>query len=86
MSGKKALRIRWRRIATFIILAYLLYWTGVSLHHILAIHRQERALSQRIAQVQAQNRMLARDIHTLHNPRQLKQILTGQAPLPSVDP
>lgn len=83
--AKKALRINWRRIATFVILAYLIYWSGVSLHHMWVISQQQRALSQRIEAVKAQNHILRRDIHSLHNPTTLRKILTGQAPLPSVD-
>ncbi|MCL5116220.1 MAG: hypothetical protein M1272_03615 [Firmicutes bacterium] len=86
MTSKKTVRIRWRRIATFLIAAYLVYWSGVSIHHMWAISQQERALNQKIAAVQAQNRVLTQDVRTLHNPRKLREMLTGQAPLPSITP
>ncbi|NMP21499.1 hypothetical protein [Sulfobacillus harzensis] len=83
--AKRSLRINWRRIATFVIGAYLVYWSAVSLDHMWVISRQQQALNHRIEAIKAQNHALQRDIHDLHNPHTLREILTGQAPLPSVD-
>lgn len=86
MTAKKPLKIRWRRIVTFLIAGYMCYWAGVSVDHMWTIAQQERTLNQRIAAVQEQNRVLTGDIRSLHNPKQLKRILTGQAPLPNAHP
>jgi len=83
MTQTKKLRIRWRRIVTMVIAAYLVYWCGVSVHHMLAIGQREAVLSQKIAMVRSQNYVLTNDIHSLHNPTQLKKILSGNAPLPN---
>lgn len=83
-TSKRKVRLRWRRIITWVILAYMLYWCGVSVHHIIAIRHQESTLQTQITQVKAQNRTLSGDIRQLHNPSDLKKILTGQAPLPTL--
>ncbi len=81
-TAKRKVRFRWRRSVTILIAGYLIYWSGVSVHHLLVIHQQEQVLNQKIAAVKAQNHVLHGDIQELHNPARLKQILTGKAPLP----
>ncbi|MCY0879633.1 MAG: hypothetical protein OWU84_11920 [Firmicutes bacterium] len=84
MTARRRWRFRWRRAVTLIIGAYLVYWAGVSVHHILAIRAEEQTLTRQIAVVRKDNRVLEGDIRALHNPRTLKRILTGQAPLPTI--
>lgn len=85
MSQSKKVKIRWRRIATIFIAAYLIYWTGVSVHHMIAIGQQDAVLTQKISSVRAQNRVLSHDISALHNSTTLKQILAGDTPLPTAN-
>lgn len=82
-TAKRRVRFRWRRSVTILIALYLMYWSGVSVHHMLVIRHQEQGLSQKIAAVKAQNHVLHGDINELHNSAKLKQILTGKAPLPN---
>ncbi len=81
-TAKTRIRFRWRRVATLVIGAYLVYWTGVSVHHMMVISRDQSALSHKIAVIQTQNRALKSDIHILNNPRQLKGMLSGKVPFP----
>ncbi len=82
-TAKRRVRFRWRRSITILIALYLMYWSGVSVHHMLVIRHQEQALSQKIAAIKVQNHVLHGDINELHNPAKLKEILTGKAPLPN---
>jgi cell division protein FtsB len=84
VTAKKRWRFRWRRAVTIVIGTYLVYWTVVSVHHILVIRQAEHTLDQQIAVVQEDNRALKADIHELHNRQMLKRILSGQAPLPTI--
>jgi len=86
MAGKPKVRFRWRRTVTIFVVGYLAYWSVVSLHHIVVISHQEASLSQKISTVRNQNRILDRDIQTLHNPQQLKEMLAGKKPLPNPNP
>ena len=79
---KPKLRMRWRRLATILISVYLIYGSGVSLHHIWVIALQQQALQGKISVVQTQNRVLGTDIKVLHNPVKLKAMLSGKAPFP----
>lgn len=83
MTAKRKIRFRWRQTVTLVIGTYLAYWCVVSLHHMVVIGQQQQTLYHQIAVVRAQNRVLTNDIRTLHNPAKLKQILTGQVPLPN---
>lgn len=82
-TSKPKLRFRWRRLATILIGGYLIYWTGVSLHHIVVIQQDQRALNQKIAAVRARNHVLTVDIRMLQNPAELKGMLTGKIPYPN---
>jgi cell division protein FtsB len=82
--NKRRVRVRWRRAVTLLIVAYLAYWCAISLHHMWVIGQREASLTQKIAVVRRENRLLSTDIHRLHNPATLKSILTGRAPLPDL--
>lgn len=82
-TSKRKLRFRWKKMATVVIGAYLVYWSGVSVHHILVIRHDEQSLNHKIAVIKAKNHVLTTDIHLLNNPVQLKRILSGQKPLPN---
>jgi cell division protein FtsB len=66
-----------------LIAAYLMYWTGVSIHHIVVISHDTTALNQKIALTRAKNRVLTTDIHELDNRGDLKGMLTGKIPFPN---
>ena len=82
-ASKPKVRLRWRRLATIVIGAYLLYWSGVSLHHMIVIAQDQHALSQKIAAIRAKNHVLTLDLRLLNNPAKLKGMLTGKIPYPN---
>ncbi len=83
MASKRKFRLRWRRMATILIGAYLVYWSGVSVHHIFAIRHDEQSLNHKIAVIRTRNHVLTMDLQLLNNSAKLKRILSGQMPLPN---
>ncbi len=81
MTGTR-LRIRWRKLATILIVGYLGFWSAVSVGHIISLWNQEQVLNHQIAQTRTQNRALQAEILQLQQPATLKQILTGKQALP----
>lgn len=79
---KRKLRFHWRRLATIVIGVYLVYWAGVSVHHIMVISQDTSALSHKITVIREKNHVLTTDIHILNNPQQLKGMLSGKIPFP----
>lgn len=82
-KAKPKVRFRWRRLATILIGGYLLYWSGVSAHHVWTISQQQHALNQKIAAVRSENHVLTTDIHMLNNSAKLKGMLSGKTPYPN---
>lgn len=83
MNKTGRLTVNWHRLLLLVVALYVGTGAIVSGLHYVVLWQQERVLTQQIATVQAQNRVLSEDIQQMRNPQTLRLILTGRRPLPS---
>jgi cell division protein FtsB len=82
VKGKR--RVRWRRLATILIMAYLAYWSAVSVGHLWNLWLTQRSLQARIARVSQQNQLLTREVQAFRRPATVRSLISGEKPLPSL--
>lgn len=83
MNKAGRLVVHWHRLLLWAVAIYVGAGAVVSGLHYVALWQQERSLTQQIATVHAQNRVLSQDIQEMRNPAELRLILTGRRPVPS---
>lgn len=83
MIARPSARIRWKKIIGIVILGYFGFWMVDSAAHLWTLWQDEQVLKQKTATVIQQNRVLQHEIQQMHNPAQLKKMITGQVPFPN---
>jgi len=82
-TGARRVRVNWTRIAVVAVVAYVGAGSASSALHFWRLYEQAKQLSAQLAIVRQHNQVLGRDLKELHNPAVLRQMLTGQRPLPN---
>ena len=82
MYGKRV-KIRGGRLAMIVIGLYSAIWIGISFSHMVVLWHDEQQWNHRIAVVQGEQNQLKADIRELHNPKALRKMIQGTAPIPN---
>ena len=81
-TGHRRFRWRWKKLASFAILAYLGISFGSSLVHYFYLRQYQAQLARQLHAAKATNAQLATDLHNLKNPTYIKQMLLGKVVTP----